>query len=542
MDGHSESATMPGTSGTLSFRRSSAPDDDALNGADTLSSAPPSAPASFTPREWLTLFPSRPPRPPSLGEYRPYDPAEHLRLSDPLNEEALLRGLRGSTPQRLICAFQLWLAPFSAKMLERYLLYLVPTIGVVVAMWVLNDGRFGTSQLIIGTINISVFLLALVIGPLFIGLRATVTRPEPGRAAAAGDLSRHPLGPAVRWVQLIEAGADVEMENAPSKEEKGELQAEGASKLVRHDHTDPLCPCILPSCAGALLKQSGHLRVMEYAIRFSLCFFTYAIALGYTSLVSFGPRFWTTWYFATFGVLSVATCALYFVVNLTARFSGNISLLRISMRLHHRAMSIALSSMLDRQRKALFGPEVDAAHGEQSEELYVKLHDSLTASWEERLPLLASGAVILVLTFFMVPINLILNIIAGMCVTGWFLGITCFAILILTIDVVNIAVSNSQITVITDLYLSARKELRTMALRSDPSRRVALQMARRHDLALESFLSVERFRGKLLGFAVDAMVARNVLITVFTLLVGLWSIFRISGIYVTMESICPTHM
>jgi hypothetical protein len=131
--------------------------------------------------------------------------------------------------------------------------------------------------------------------------------------------------------------------------------------------------------------------------------------------------------------------------------------------------------------------------------------------------------------------------IAGFCVTAWTLGITSFAILILTIDVVNTAVSNSQITAVTDLYLSARKELRTMAARADPSRQIALARARRHDLILESFGGVERFRGKLLGFTVDPMVARNVLLTVFTLFVGFWSIFRISGITVTAESVCPIH-
>ncbi len=58
---------------------------------------------------------------------------------------------------------------------------------------------------------------------------------------------------------------------------------------------------------------------------------------------------------------------------------------------------------------------------------------------------------------------------------------------------------------------------------------------------MESFGGVERFRGKLLGFTVDPMVARNVLLTVFTLFVGFWSIFRISGITVTAESVCPIH-
>ncbi len=108
----------------------------------------------------------------------------------------------------------------------------------------------------------------------------------------------------------------------------------------------------------------------------------------------------------------VASCTFYFFVNLTGRYSGNISLLRLSQRLHHRAMKIALTSLLDRQRYALFETSWIAGMGECDEELYVKLHDTLTASWEERLPLLASGTVILTMSIFMVPILLILNIVS----------------------------------------------------------------------------------------------------------------------------------
>jgi hypothetical protein len=76
-------------------------------------------------------------------------------------------------------------------------------------------------------------------------------------------------------------------------------------------------------------------------------------------------------------------------------------------------MKIALSSLLDRQRHALFESSSNMG-GEQDEELYVKLHDALTASLEERLPLLASGTVLLTMSTVMVPILLIINIVSGL--------------------------------------------------------------------------------------------------------------------------------
>jgi hypothetical protein len=126
--------------------------------------------------------------------------------------------------------------------------------------------------------------------------------------------------------------------------------------------------------------------------------------------------------------------------------------------------------------------------------------------------------------------------IAGSCIPAWTLVAICCYLTMFIIDLVNHSVANSEINTIRDLYMEAKTEVRLAIPQSrTPEVRALLTD---HDRILSSFLSSDRYRARILGFAVDVGVARTVLVTLFTVAVGLWSVLRSSGIYLTPELAC----
>ncbi len=56
---------------------------------------------------------------------------------------------------------------------------------------------------------------------------------------------------------------------------------------------------------------------------------------------------------------------------------------------------------------------------------------------------------------------------------------------------------------------------------------------------MSSFAEVERFKARFWGFAVGFGFVRTLGATLFTLGIGVYTIFRSLGIFVTVETYCP---
>jgi hypothetical protein len=64
---------------------------------------------------------------------------------------------------------------------------------------------------------------------------------------------------------------------------------------------------------------------------------------------------------------------------------------------------------------------------------------------------------------------------------------------------------------------------------------------RYHDLLLSSYLEADHLKAKFLGYAVDFGVIRSALATLLTIAIGLYSVLRAVGVFVTVESVCPGY-
>ncbi|KAI8999923.1 hypothetical protein DFJ74DRAFT_707303 [Hyaloraphidium curvatum] len=96
---------------------------------------------------------------------------------------------------------------------------------------------------------------------------------------------------------------------------------------------------------------------------------------------------------------------------------------------------------------------------------------------------------------------------------------------------------NNLISVVASAYHDARRDLRTACLKLGPTPLAAA--LEQHDRVIGSFLEVSRYSAKILGFTVTYGGVRTMVVTMVTLSVALWSVFRSLGVFFTMESFCP---
>lgn len=130
----------------------------------------------------------------------------------------------------------------------------------------------------------------------------------------------------------------------------------------------------------------------------------------------------------------------------------------------------------------------------------------------------------------------------GMCIPLWLLGLLAVLLLHNGLDFLGFAKSNSQVDAIAALYIEARDELRMLTEKFESKVDESLQqkLVRRAQV-FDSLSQVERYKARFLGFAITYSVLRTIIVTLFTLGIGLWSILRTAGIFVTVESYCPAR-
>ncbi|KAI9003509.1 hypothetical protein DFJ74DRAFT_713723 [Hyaloraphidium curvatum] len=137
-----------------------------------------------------------------------------------------------------------------------------------------------------------------------------------------------------------------------------------------------------------------------------------------------------------------------------------------------------------------------------------------------------------------------MNAAAGSCVAAWQLVYLGFVLCWSFAELGIYASANAQIAAVQRLYADARGEIRALAARiaadPDPALCALRRQLAAHDAVLEwSTGEAEKAGAKMFGFPITGGVIRGLLITLFTLGVGLWTVLRGLGIFLTVETMCP---
>ncbi|KAI9011784.1 hypothetical protein DFJ74DRAFT_710692 [Hyaloraphidium curvatum] len=460
--------------------------------------------------EYLAAVPHFPALPPSLrGAAPPADRAAELRDARPLDSRALLDGLSAAPALRWITVAQLRVAPFAALARERTVAFIATGIVVNSLPWAFGRDRFGTKQLAVGYATwIALWLCLGIVNPLTAGFRRGLGLKGQS-SASRPSLDASPLAGLVRWNQLVADG--------------------GTSRLLRHDPDDKLCPCALPGCSGGLLREITILRLLEFAFKLTTVLTVFLCGF-WTPTVTLASVVWTSPWAATLAALNTFVLLAYSFPNALCRFTGNVGIFRLSERVSHRAMKLALEDLLHRLSSGAANPSTPI-----SDEPHAQLHAVFTAAWRTRVSAFhTSGSVLFAAAICVVMAGI--NMISGSCVPSFYIAYLLYVLLSLSLfDLLSLAASNAQVTSLVDLYLDARREIRELPLPASPALAADL---RRHDAALSSYADAARSRGRFLGFAVDYGVVRTVYATALTLAVGIWSVLRGLGVVATMDIAC----
>jgi hypothetical protein len=240
----------------------------------------------------------------------------------------------------------------------------------------------------------------------------------------------------------------------------------------------------------------------------------------------------------------------------------NPQLLALSLRIQHRALSLALRSPLQYFHDALFGSGAVSEKKLDIRHPYTSLHPRLASFWERRAGRLTGYATIVTYIFvgnlLFSAINPVSLVIAGLissltmalyrkiaagCICAWNIAYFVFSFSWLCSILVKIAVANEQIASITQLYRDALRDFRELGVKAqnrpaNPDRDALLIDMRSHEALLLSYAEVDKHRSTFLGFSVTFGTVRTLVGTVITVLIGLWGILRSAGTYVTIQSVC----
>ncbi|KAI9024851.1 hypothetical protein DFJ74DRAFT_719372 [Hyaloraphidium curvatum] len=406
----------------------------------------------FTNAEWLCLFPEGLKDPGPLDAPLPPDPAADLRMVSPVTRATLVRELRPeSLPAAAAVAVQTALVPHSALLVPWILAgsagIAVVTIAALFGNAVL--GVFGTPQMAAGIAAVLFYAVLSGVAGSTTVLPTLLTRhAAPSQRPRDADASSHPYAPIARWLQLRRFADGTE-----------------PTRLLAHDPRDKLCPCPDPACAGGLPAAAGYWRTAEFVVRVLAVYALY-FSLFYTAFVTLGGVIWHSWWgiaASTFALISTSGFAAFAIA---LRFGGNPPARRLLFRLRHRALVLCLRSMLDHYRLA---PH-DAGEKPPCDKSYLALHAALSVSWDDRtVPMTSAG--FMAVYFAGAAVGGIINATAGSCVPVWCFLLLAQMLVAVTVDMVNAAATNEEISAAAELYLRAGAELQLLLpFHADPER------------------------------------------------------------------------
>ncbi|KAI9016580.1 hypothetical protein DFJ74DRAFT_708645 [Hyaloraphidium curvatum] len=146
--------------------------------------------------------------------------------------------------------------------------------------------------------------------------------------------------------------------------------------------------------------------------------------------------------------------------------------------------------------------------------------------------------------------GVIVNAATGSCIPAYLVIESANILAFHAIPLLDAAASNAGLDALVGLYRGARSRLIRLladssadALHStslpDPALPAVRKLVSDHADLLLSFESLSAYRATFLGFAVEFGTLRALAAGLFTVGVGLWSVFRGAGVGVVMDVFCP---
>ncbi|KAI9012249.1 hypothetical protein DFJ74DRAFT_758466 [Hyaloraphidium curvatum] len=469
---------------------------------------PPDArPPAFSPAEWAALFPAQPSPQPVFGAPVPPDPAEELRASEPLSFADLRDAAKLSLWLRWGLALHAALEPILARRaLALFAVGFCPMLAFIPTA-IFNDGRFGSRQLAVGAVALAC-MLSVSLLLLWRGLLAA----DPA-VRTKGPQDGHPLAQLARWTQL--AGL------------------KDGSRLLQHDPDDELCPCSLASCAGSVPVRARYVRLAYNGSIFAISCLLISFLNVYTPAVTFAARTWSTPWSAFLVVFLVALHSSGIFLDVVPFLLPPPPLFQLSRRLRVRAVSLALTELLERHRRAFAEDGSVLVPRCPGTEHYQLLHAHLAAEWQRRIHA-SLGIDVLFASYASVILAMALDAAGGGCIPLLMLAVFALWSLVLLYTFFIAAGANSEVGRVALAYEAAREQLLVLAAGA-PSASAVRASAEGHAAVLGSFAGAKRLRARLFGFAIDYPVIRTVVATFFTVAVALWGVIRGLGVFFTPE-------
>ncbi|KAI9009208.1 hypothetical protein DFJ74DRAFT_687365 [Hyaloraphidium curvatum] len=547
----------------------------ALEGVrETRPEPPPSDPAAasseaeigfggLSPEEWLVLFPRPVQATRDVGDTRspPADPASNLRQKDPLTMDSVLRTLAVEPLLQGLVRMNLALGPLASKSVLRVGGYNLLICGTMGFLWGVNDGRLGTKQLAAGELLVlprglrsecpvraataSAVLRVLVYGVAFRWVAVWANTSNYRAASSAGihqtpDLSFWPGASLWRYIQLSSGrGRDLEDIAVP-----GSRQTQlCSSTLLVHSEEDELCSCPSLLCAGNLPAQCARIQTLLLAVALSVALF-HDFAGEYTLLVTFASSLWASWWGVLLGIVVILATLFDVLPNYLGGpiMANNFSVCSLERRLLHRAVSSALRLLVVHFDGMLARGKEDSLLDARAEELYGELLPAIFTKW--RANYLFRVSVWLTLAIFVCEsICIVVSVALGSCIPTVTIALVAAGFYLLILELVNTSILNNQANDVSELCVSAARSLKKLivAAERDPALRTTNVIGRiaSHIAMLQSYADTDAYKSRLFGVQVTMGFVRTLVVTSLTVCLGLWTILRGSGVFVTIETVCP---
>ncbi|KAI9015926.1 hypothetical protein DFJ74DRAFT_678820 [Hyaloraphidium curvatum] len=262
--------------------------------------------------------------------------------------------------------------------------------------------------------------------------------------------------------------------------------------------------------------------------------------MSYSSIVTLAPATWTHWWSALFAAVACAVAPILFslVTGISMIFLG-IPQMELSRRLTLRAAHLSLASFfaqIERGSTCIDAEDAPTAGG--PEPLYLVLHRRLTAEWISRANATTGGRYFLVLLSFCAFVAGAVYATAGGCLPAWPVLLFAITVLDVTRNLFVAAASNSGVTDCSATHGRAGTRVRELLAAGGPRGPGEHRSLKAHGALLSSLANDEAYKGSFMGFRVGYGAARTFVVTMFTVLVGVWSILRGIGIYLSADNVC----
>ncbi len=144
-----------------------------------------------------------------------------------------------------------------------------------------------------------------------------------------------------------------------------------------------------------------------------------------------------------------------------------------------------------------------------------------------------------------------MNIAGGSCIPMWILALLAINLRRILSDAIILGAANANADSITDMYRDAIREITEVihSARTAPALEIpeqghclrleALASLAEHAEILQAFVGADRHRARFFGLVATMGLARTLAVTLFTVLLGLWTILRGANVRFVADVACP---